>query len=451
MHVTLARLVHALRSAEVAVSPAETLDALAVVSAVGLDDPSLLRDALALTVAKSRAEKERFADCFDRFFHQLAFQEPAKRSLLRQADREQVLAALAPDASGDLRALIDHILNGRYGRLAWRVQQEAAALDFGGLRSLRDKSHYASRLLERLGVAALERLLERPELAEQGGVLDVLRYLRRYLQEQVQAYVEQQYRLSVDATGKRAVIEAALQGHLDQLPPGYHAEADRVVHKLAAKLAQNHRRRRRRAQRGMLDLKRTLRRNLAYDGTPFHVEWRQTRIERSTVFVVCDLSSSVSRIARFLLTLLHDLAAVLPSLRTFAFSNRCGEITELFARHEAPRAVEEALFAWGRGTTDYGQALFDFRGIAAGDLDRRSVVVFLGDARGNYFPPRVDVLRSISERVKRVYWLNPEGPERWGEGDSLMRHYAPFCARVERCARLSDIERFADRLLRVAR
>jgi uncharacterized protein with von Willebrand factor type A (vWA) domain len=51
MELTIARFVHALRSADVAVSPAETLDAFAVVQTVGLDDPTRMHDALALTLA----------------------------------------------------------------------------------------------------------------------------------------------------------------------------------------------------------------------------------------------------------------------------------------------------------------------------------------------------------------------------------------------------------------
>ena len=51
MEQTLARFVHALRSADIAVSPAETLDALAVARTVGLDDPRRLHDALSLALA----------------------------------------------------------------------------------------------------------------------------------------------------------------------------------------------------------------------------------------------------------------------------------------------------------------------------------------------------------------------------------------------------------------
>lgn len=446
MDLTLNRFVHALRAAEIPVSPAETLDAFEVVRQVGVRDAGLLRNALALALAKTPQEKARFDDGFERFFAQLAFEEPARRSLLGRVSAGQVIDAVG-DALGERpRALIEGVLDGRPAELAWRVQQAAQGLDLDAMRALRDKRRHVEALSRALGLDELNVLIAR----RAGGDSDVdaaLRYLRQYAEAQVREYVDRQYALRVDATGKRAVLDAALSGQLDQLPPDYYREVDRVVHKLAERLARNHRRRRRRAERGHLDLKRTLRRNVAYDGSLFDLHWRSQRRRRSSVFVVCDLSSSVGRVARFLLMFLYDLTDVLPGLRTFGFSNRLGEITELFARHGAERAVAEALFVWGKGTTDYGQALADLRALAGRDLDRHATVIFLGDARGNYFPHRADLLRGIAERARRVYWLNPEPPERWGEGDSLMRHYAPHCLRVDRCARLADIERFADRLV----
>lgn len=451
MQLTLSRFVHALRSAEVPVSPAETLDALAVVQAVGIGDPDLLRNALALALAKSPDEKVRFAECFERFFGQLAFQQPPRRTLVRQADAAAVLRAIEPHGSHELTALLQGLLRHDPGHLAWRVEREAQALQIDTMQSLRDKAHYQTRLARALGLDELERLIRSDGLNADGAVLDVLRYLRQHVQSEVQRYLDGQYRLLVDASGKRAIIDAALRGTLDQLPPDYYQEVDRVVAKLAQRLSRRHRRRRRRAERGKLDLKRTLRNNVAYDGSLFQLHWQHKRIQRATVFVVCDLSSSVSRSARFLLLFLHALADTLPTLRVFAFSNRCGEISDLFQRQDAARAVEEALLTWGRGSTDYGQALFEFCQLAGRALDHRSIVIFLGDARGNYYEPRVDVLRAISHRVREVHWLNPEPPERWGDGDSLMRHYAPHCQSTGVCTRLRDIERFADRLLSLTR
>lgn len=451
MQTTIARFVHALRSADVPVSPAETLDAFDIVRLVGIGNPRLLHDALALALAKTKDEKARFSECFDRFFHQLAFQAPPKSSLLRGVDVEGMLARLQPVADAQLLELMGNLLRGELVEPALIVQQHASALDVQSMRSLRDKRMLMDELLARLGAPKLDALLQTPALGGEGALLGALRYARQYLREQVQEYVDLQYALIVDATGKRALLEAALAANLDQLPPGYYADAARVVRKLAERLKQQHRRRRVAADRGVLDIRRSLRENVAYDGALFNLRWRERKVRRATVFVACDLSGSVSRSARFLLTFLYDLADALPDLRIFGFSGRLGEITSQFRQYGPERAVEEAILEWGRGSTDYGRALLDLRELVHGDLDHRSTLIVLGDARSNYYEPNVHVLRELSQRVKQVFWLNPESRERWGEGDSLMKRYAPYCLRVDSCARLQDIERFADRLLSVAR
>ena len=84
-------------------------------------------------------------------------------------------------------------------------------------------------------------------------------------------------------------------------------------------------------------------------------------------------------------------------------------------------------------------------------LNHRSTLIILGDARGNYFDPRVDVFKHLSQRAKQVFWLNPEARDRWSDGDSDMRRYSAYCQRVDLCRELKDIERFADRLLTASR
>lgn len=450
MEVTLTRFVHALRSAELPVSPAETLDGFEVVQHIGLKDPKLLENSLALVLAKTREEKARFADCFDRFFHQLAFQEPAKRSMLKTVDAAALAEDVAVAGNERLTELIRAILAGEGGALAWMVQTEAERVHLTDMQTLRDKSRYSAEIARGLGVQDLETLITRPESVDPAH-LPALRYLRQYIQRQVHDYVSAQYELNVDATGKRALLEAAMKANLDQLQPDYYGEVDRVVARLAERLAQQHRRRRKKAHRGALDLKHTLRENIAYDGALFDLRWRHKRIEKSAVYVVCDVSNSVASIARFLLLFLHGLTDALPQVRAFAFSNRLGEITGQFRSQSVERAVEEAMFDWGKGATDYGAALVEFRDLVHQDLDHRSTLIFLGDARGNYFDPRVDVFKHLARRVKQVFWLNPETRDRWDDGDSEMRRYAPHCLRVDVCRGLKDIERFADRLLMATR
>jgi uncharacterized protein with von Willebrand factor type A (vWA) domain len=125
MEVTLTRFVHALRNAELPVSPAETLDGFEVVQHIGIADPKLLKNSLALVLAKTREEKRIFADCFERFFHQLAFQQPVKKTMLRGVDGEQLLSEVAVEGNEALTEAVGAILRGDHSELAWRVQAAA--------------------------------------------------------------------------------------------------------------------------------------------------------------------------------------------------------------------------------------------------------------------------------------------------------------------------------------
>ena len=446
MDATFALLVNALRNADIRVSTAETLDAFAVLSHVGIRDKTLLRDALELTLAKTLDEKKRFDETFDRFFEQLAFRVPAKRAMLDDVDRESILETLRTKTSSDVVDAVESVLDDDRDRLAMLVQEAASRLNLGNIRTLREKSYYVDRIADALSVSELDDYIGSTENAD-----PAVRYLRQYFRQQIRDYVDAQYRLRVDATGKRALLVAALDSNLDQIPLEYQHEVRRVVEKLADKLVRDHRRRLRKATRGVLDIKKTLRRNVAYDGTMFDVRWRRHKREKSTVYVLCDVSSSVARVARFLLLFLYELTDVLPNLRAFSFSSRLGEVTDIFRSKASDEAIEDALFVWGKGNTDYARAFMDFRELCGKDLNNRAVLVVLGDGRNNYYDARPDVFKELSKRVKQVFWLTPERPDSWGEGDSEMRRYAPHCFRVATCNRLEHIERFAESLLTATR
>jgi uncharacterized protein len=449
MDATLTRFISALRKTELSVSPAETLDALAVVRHVGIEDRDLLRNALRLTLAKTFDEKERFDACFERFFHQLAFRQPAKRSFFRGLDVESSLAQMQARSPAAVYHLFHAVITDQRDTLALRVQEVGQQAGIARMRHLRERSTFATAISHELGIPDLERVLQSPGAGLDSDLAAALRYVRHYVIEQVHEYVDIQYRLNVDASGKKAIIDAALKANLTHLQPAYEAEMQRIIRKIADRLSKEHRRRRRQARRGQLDIKRTIRHNLAYDGAFFDLHWRRQRRERATVFAICDVSGSVSRVARFLLLLLYQLSEVLPNIRTFAFSSELAEVTEVFRRKPVEAAIEEVLFDLGKGNTDYGRALSDFRALALDDVTRRSTVIILGDGRNNFYDAKPERLKEIALRANRVLWLNPESEENWGTGDSEMPRYAPHCYRVRRCNSLRDLERFAEELVAV--
>lgn len=223
-----------------------------------------------------------------------------------------------------------------------------------------------------------------------------------------------------------------------------------LVRKLAKRLVALHSRRRKVAQRGVLDVRHTIRRNIEFDGLLFDVVWRRRKIERPKIVAVCDVSGSVANVARFLLLFLYSVSEVLPKVRSFVFSSVLAEVTELFATHAVEEAVTITLQRHGWGSTDYGMAFAQLVEQALDDIDHRTTVLIVGDARSNHGYAGLRELRLVHARAKRVIWLNPESRAFWGIGDSEMPRLATACDRVDPCRSLRQLEHLVGELMRCA-
>ena len=173
------------------------------------------------------------------------------------------------------------------------------------------------------------------------------------------------------------------------------------------------------------------------------------KIDKPKVFAICDVSGSVANYARFMLMFLYSLEEVMSRVRSFAFSSDLGEVTELFERNDLEDAIAKALRDYSGGATDYGQAFVDFRKTCMDEVDNRTTIVILGDARNNYGDARTEILKEMYDRCKRLIWLNPEPKNTWNVGDSEMKKYAAYCHQVEECNSLMHLERIVGNLLRV--
>lgn len=469
MEKTLGEFVVALRKADLEVSPAETLDAMHAMQLIGIEDKQLLRDSLSIILAKTPEEKASFDRCFERFFSFRQFTtEPVRRETARLVQQGgSGLPSEGEPAAGDERSgkrrrrpvthfnsRLGHLLlEGNETELAVLMTEAARQVQLEKIKTLRERSLFTRRMLLHMGINELEAEIDRlrqDERPASQATVELLAEASQYLAEQVRDYVEQQYLLLVDGSGNRFLSEAVTQTRLTNMQAYYFEHIREAVRKLAKQLAKRHARRRKIYNRGQLDLRKTLRRNLRYDGALFEIKWKQVKLERPKVFVLCDVSGSVKNVSRFLLTFLYSLSEVLPHVRAFAFSNDLGEVTELFERFPLEEAIEMSLDDYGKGSTDYGQAFNRFRELAIGDIDSRSTVIILGDSRNNYFEPGVDALKQVSAKARQVIWLNPESRERWREGDAEMQHYLPHCHFAEVCNSLPDLERMVGRVLKSA-
>lgn len=473
MDKTLGAFVSALRKADLEVSPAETLDAMAALDIIGLEDKRLLHDSLSIVLAKTPEEKETFDICFDRFFSFRQFdakpgfldskppspatgegfafsgdQQPRGEAQKRSGKRRRRTQAHHNSRLGHL------LIEGDQTELSVAMSRAAAEVRLDQMKTLRERSLYARRIMVHMGLNQLDAEIGRlgqqeDETSRQTAAM--LAEARIYLQEQVRDFVEEQYLLMVDGSGNRFLREAVTQTKLTNMQVYYFDHIREAVRKLAHQLAKRHNRKRKIYNRGQLDIRKTMRRNMGYDNTPFEIQWKQIKVEKPKVFVICDVSGSVRNVARFLLTFLYSLNEVLPRVRAFVFSNELGEVTDLLKRYPLEEAIEMSMNDYGKGSTDYGNAFKTFKELCLNDVDNRSTVIILGDSRNNYFDTGADSLKEISRKCRQVMWLNPESRIMWEEGDAEMKTFLPFVHYAEVCNSLKDLERLVGRILRAAR
>jgi uncharacterized protein with von Willebrand factor type A (vWA) domain len=232
------------------------------------------------------------------------------------------------------------------------------------------------------------------------------------------------------------------------------AAVHRIVAQLKRRLATQGHEARGRRRREQVDMRRTLRASLQTGGVPVVLKHRPVRPRRPEIFVLCDVSTSVTSASVFFLSVLHALHDSFRKLRSFVFIERISEVTDIFERERNFKAVSEAIgrdagVADVSGYTDYGRVWEEFLAQIEDELHPRATVIVLGDARTNGRDPRADLFAAVAARAGRTIWLNPEPRLYWNYGDSVIAAYERYCEAFE-CWTTSQLEDFVKALTRPA-
>lgn len=452
MQETLEDFFRALRAADIPVSPAEAIDAHRAVDSVGYSDRLLLKDTLCVALAKSADESHRFDDCFDMFFVREEFKPNTEEE--QGADSDQGPAPLPDGLPQELQdsELLQMLADGDREALAQRMEQAARDAGAMNIRYVTQRGLLVRRILDRMGLreleAAIRALNQNEDSPGSGEAAQELAEQRQNLFQEARQYLDRLYELYARPYGEQLREEFLAETALSAVEQRDFDRMQKLVRKMAKKLATRYNRRRKRTRRGVLDVRRTLRKNMANDGIPFDTVWKQTKIERPRIVVICDVSRSVAAAARFLLLFLYSLNEVIATLRAFAFSDHMSDVSDIIEEKEVEVAIPEILDKIGFRPTDYGQSFADFEEDYGDVIDRKTTVIILGDGRSNHNDPRIDLMRWMHDRAKAVIWLNPEPETFWGTGDSEMLRYLPFCHVAKLCRTVQDLERIIDDVLK---
>ncbi|MCS6915984.1 MAG: VWA domain-containing protein [Myxococcales bacterium] len=455
-----------LRRNGVRASTAEVLDAVEAASLLGLGDPDSLTDGLRAVLCKRREDGEVFDELFELFFLRPGSFAARSEAPLLQALRErglseeeveQVLAILASEAAR-LDPTARMALGLRRGQVEALIRLAGLKVDFGRLLSPLQIGYFSQQVLEQLrfrqaaaDIRALGVPLRRALGEERAAqVLSLLEENLSTLRSAVRNHVQDEF------ARRNAQFVAQFRSQLLQHRPfGQMSEEElrqlrAEVERLARRLRQVASLRQRRARRGRLDVRRTLRRSLSTGGAPVNLRWRRRRQDRPRLVVLCDISDSVRHVSRFMLQFVYTLQELFARVRSFVFVSDLAEVTDLFQRYELHRAVE--LTCAGavvniHANSNFGRAFCQFQERYLEAVTTRTTVLIIGDGRNNYHPPEAWALERIRRRARHVLWLNPEPPASWSFGDSVMRSYEPHVSRIEVVYNLDSLRRVVDSLV----
>lgn len=432
MRARLEALVAALRSAEVAVSTAEAMDAARAAALVGLER-SALREALAATLVKNERERATFVAAFDAIF-------PARLAdVARTRGRRRGAVGGEGGTAGEG--------GGGAGTGASRGGAGPAEASDARARPALTAAERASDAgrprAEAAGASAATAVAE-PEAGRASAATDGaastgadrgVRARQSSAADVAAPETTDDGAGAADALARFGREHALLRLSFRAMTPLDVEACAELARAIALRFTTRVRRRLRSRPTGRLDFRRTIRAAVSRGGVPFERRWRGRRPGAPDLVALVDLSASTATATDFFLSMLAPASDYFRRVRLYGFVDRLVEI-EFVDGQVRPDAPLDLM-----ARSDFGRVLRDLMATEADVLGADTILVILADARNNRFPPRADLLAAARARVRRALWLNPDARERWDTGDSVIAAYARHVDAVVACGTLAELDR----------
>ncbi|MDQ0285949.1 uncharacterized protein with von Willebrand factor type A (vWA) domain [Desulfofundulus luciae] len=414
LHHNLVRFTHILRHLGIRVSMAEALDAYQALALVDLMSREQVKAALGAVLVKNASDRQIFNLAFDRFF--VPPEEKKRRRMLRKQLEEEERQRLA-----DAREKLNQALS------PWSTEVNFTPEEI--------------QTFARMPAREQRRLTELIRQMHGNPVNNPGHLIARVMQSALNYW--RYYLLKTQGEEARRQLEAELTGEteMDDVIAGvaadfYRDPDDQLLHqdmqqvadadlekftlaleRLSTHLANRLSRRYRKSNRRQkLDMRRTIRRNIAFGGSPLKLCYRSRRRHRPRLLLICDVSASMARYARFVLQFIYGLSSAVRDIESFVFSEDLERVTPYFRRDDGfvPVMTElvNASRQWGK-TTDFNVALKTFhrhwRHLLTGD----TLAIIVSDTKTVAPQEAARELASLRERVQEILWLNPVPSKQW--------------------------------------
>lgn len=419
LDLNLVKFVHVLRHLGLRVSAAEVIDAMRALTSVDLLSRSQVQGTLAATLVKNRDDQALFNQAFNSYFSTPeARQQRLEQRQIRMAEEAEQLA----EAEEEL------VFAGEEG-----MEQD------GWVPDKLDLSREDLQTYNRMPETAKGKLRDYLKSHMEGNdINDPRRLLSNVIQSQL-AYWKR--KLAQEEEEDSGNLDLALMGeeeldevleHVKSNLPQQHsimhtdmkriapedvAKAEVLIKKMARRLATRISRRYRQSlKKQAVDIRRTVRYNLRYGGTPLALRYRSQRIDRPQLLLLCDVSGSMARYATFVLQFIYGLSSAVGRIESFIFAEDLEQVTERFGGstdfQDTMVGIMNQSSQWGRGT-DLAKTLDSLMQQYSKKLASDTIVILLSDGRTVAPDQAAQRLSKIAAKCKQILWLNTLPATEW--------------------------------------
>ena len=196
------------------------------------------------------------------------------------------------------------------------------------------------------------------------------------------------------------------------------------TYQLGNKLAVKYKRYVREFSKGKLFFRKTIRKSLASGGVLQNIIFKPRIRQKPKLTIICDISGSMALNSLFGVTLLYGMVTKFASIRAYVFIDGITDISKQL-RHIKKNEIETIFSRWSEfvksdGHSDYQKS---FEELIESDTSEKGTLIVIGDARNNYRNISENLIINLSNKYKKIFWINPEQKKYWNTGDSQMKKF----------------------------
>lgn len=419
------RFIHLLRQTGIKVSTEEIITALKALVTIDILNRKHFKLALSATLIKNPDEQFLFEHTFNSFFAEPEVKQKQHEKWEEKKNEELKLIEEA-----------EHVL--AYDGRSLDLTDEEKLL-FAHLP--KEEKEKIKNYLKSSRLPADREHLFRPMLEYQ--IRGTLRYWKQRLEEsdEYDEYSDSELLSIIKKTDEdnSNILYEDMKKIREKDLPRFANILKSLSRKLATKISRRYRASKKKVK---IDLRRSIKSNVRYGGILFKLRYKQKRIQKPNILLICDVSGSMARYAAFVIQFIYGLSSAARNIESFIFSEELERITPHFAKvrpfEELMSEIMEKSKIWGKGT-NLNRSLKKLEEHYNHLLNSNTVVIILSDTKTLEIKESAEKLAKLKARVKDIIWLNTLPSKEWKDLQSVTA-FQRHCKMYE-CYTLAHLEK----------